>query len=240
MDAKVGDWVVTPRIGKPIEVNALWCNALRFMSEAARALGRPAGDYDDLLARAEAGFQRFWNSSRGYCFDVLDGPHGHEAALRPNQIFAASLSQPLLAREQLRAVVAVCEDRLLTPAGLRSLSPDEPGYRSQYSGSPSDRDGAYHQGTVWSWLIGPFIEAHLKVFGDADRAEQILRPLADQARIEGLGTVSEIFEAEPPFAPRGCIAQAWSVGEILRAWHMIERYRRSGSPAPVATRGRSA
>jgi predicted glycogen debranching enzyme len=233
MDAKVGDWVVTPRIGKPIEVNALWCSGLRFMAQAARALDRPAGDYDDLLARAEGGFQRFWNSARGFCFDVLDGPHGHEAALRPNQIFAASLSQPLLAPEQLRAVVGVCEDRLLTPAGLRSLSPDEPGYKSQYGGSPSDRDGAYHQGTVWSWLIGPFIEAHLKVFGDVARAEQMLRPLADQLRIEGVGTVSEIFEAEPPFAPRGCVAQAWSVAEVLRAWHMIDRYRRSGSPRPL-------
>jgi predicted glycogen debranching enzyme len=235
MDAKVGDWVVTPRIGKPIEVNALWCSALAFMSQAARLLGRPAGDYEDLLARAERGFQRFWNSARGYCFDVLDGPNGHEAALRPNQIFAASLPHPLLSPEQRRAVVAVCEDRLLTPAGLRSLSPDEPGYTPHYCGDSTTRDGAYHQGTVWSWLIGPFIEAHLKTFGDVARAEQILRPLADQIRIEGLGSISEIFEAEAPFAPRGCIAQAWSVAEVLRAWHMIDRYRRTAaSSAPVA------
>ena len=233
MDAKVGDWVVTPRIGKPIEVNALWCNALRFMAEAARLSGQPAGDYERLLAQAEDGFRRFWNPARGYCFDVLDGPQGHEAALRPNQIFAASLAQPLLPPEQLRAVVTVCEDRLLTPTGLRSLAPDEPAYQPHYGGDQAARDGAYHQGAVWCWLIGPFIEAHLKVFGDVARAEQIISPLADQVFMEGLGTASEIFEAEPPFAPRGCIAQAWSVGEILRAWHLIDRHKR-GLLTPAA------
>jgi predicted glycogen debranching enzyme len=229
MDAKVGDWVVTPRIGKPIEVNALWCNALRFMAEAARLSGKPAGEYDRLREQAEDGFRRFWNPARGFCFDVLDGPQGHEAALRPNQIFAASLTQPLLPPEQLRAVVTVCEDRLLTPTGLRSLAPEEPGYQPHYGGDQAARDGAYHQGAVWCWLIGPFIEAHLKVFGDVVRAEQILSPLADQVFMEGLGTASEIFEAEPPFAPRGCIAQAWSVGEILRAWHLIDRQKRQAA-----------
>lgn len=240
MDAKVGDWVVTPRIGKPIEVNALWCSALRFLAEASERLGRPADDYTGLLAKATAGFDRFWNPDRGYCFDVLDGPDGHEATLRPNQIFAASLSQPLLSPERLRSVVAICESRLLTPAGLRSLAPGEPGYVPRYGGDQLARDGAYHRGTVWGFLIGPFIEAHLKVFGDAGRAAQILAPFADQIRIQGLGTINEIFEAEPPFEPRGCIAQAWSVAETLRAWHMIDRFRRLGSIAPVAARGKSA
>jgi predicted glycogen debranching enzyme len=224
MDAKVGDWVVTPRIGKPIEVNALWCSALRFMGDAAQRLGRPAGQLDELFERAVAGFARFWNPERGYCFDVLDGPDGDDPTLRPNQIFAVSLPVPLLAPEQRRAIVRVCEAALLTPAGLRSLGPDESGYQPRYGGDQRARDGAYHQGTVWAWLIGPFIEAHLAVHGDAERAAAILAPFADQLRIEGLGTVGEIFEGAPPHAPRGCIAQAWSVAEMLRAWSLIDRH----------------
>jgi len=224
MDAKVGDWVVTPRIGKPIEVNALWCSALRFMADAARRLGRPAAEFEGLYERAVAGFARFWNPERGYCFDVLDGPDGDDPTLRPNQIFAVSLPVPLLAPDRRRAVVRVCEATLLTPAGLRSLGPDEPGYQPRYGGDQRARDGAYHQGTVWAWLIGPFIEAHLAVHGDTERARQILAPFADQLRIEGLGTVGEIFEGAPPHAPRGCIAQAWSVAEILRARSLIDRH----------------
>ncbi len=224
MDAKVGDWVVTPRIGKPIEVNALWCSALRFMGDAARQLGHPAGTFEELYERAVAGFARFWNPARGYCFDVLDGPEGDDPTLRPNQIFAASLPVPLLSPDQRRAVLRVCEAALLTPAGLRSLGPDEPGYQPRYGGDQRSRDGAYHQGTVWAWLIGPFIEAHLAVHGDPARAAAILAPFADQLRIEGLGTVGEIFEGAPPHAPRGCIAQAWSVAEILRAWSLIDRH----------------
>jgi predicted glycogen debranching enzyme len=229
MDAKVGDWVVTPRIGKPVEVNALWLSGLRFIAEAAERLGRTdsASAYGALLEKARVGFRRFWNEDRGYCFDVLDGPAGHEAALRPNQILAARASAGALSADQARRVVQVCQAELLTPAGLRSLGPREPGYLPAYGGDQLHRDASYHQGTVWAWLIGPFIEAHLDVFGDTDRAAAILAPFGDQLRIEGVGTLSEIFEAAAPHAPRGCIAQAWSVAEVLRAWHLIERRRLS-------------
>ena len=229
MDAKVGDWVVTPRIGKPVEVNALWCAGLAFMVEAAGALGAPADRYRDLLERATSGFRRFWNAERGYCFDVLDGPDGHDPALRPNQILAASSPVRLLPDARRAAVVRACERALLTPAGLRSLAPGEPGYAPHYGGDQRSRDGAYHQGTVWGWPIGPFVEAHLAVFGDVARLERILRPLGDQLRIEGVGTVGEIFEAAPPHAPRGCIAQAWSVAEYLRAWSLVDRAKRGAA-----------
>ncbi|MFP4270890.1 MAG: amylo-alpha-1,6-glucosidase, partial [Alphaproteobacteria bacterium] len=227
MDAKVGDWVVTPRIGKPVDVNALWCAGLAFMVEAAAVLGQPAERYRELLARAAAGFRRFWNAERGYCFDVLDGPDGDDPALRPNQILAASLPVRALPDDQLRAVVRTCERALLTPAGLRSLAPGAPGYRPHYGGDQRSRDGAYHQGTVWGWLIGPFVEAQLAVFGDVARVERLCRPLGDQLRIEGLGTVNEIFEGAPPHAPRGCIAQAWSVAAYLRAWCLVDRAKRA-------------
>jgi predicted glycogen debranching enzyme len=227
MDAKVGDWVVTPRIGKPVEVNALWLSGLRFIAEAARRLGKSDEAYTELLARARSGFGRFWNPERGFCFDVLDGPNGHEAALRPNQILAARAEARALSPDQARRVVQVCQTDLLTPAGLRSLGASEPGYKASYGGDQLHRDAAYHQGTVWAWLIGPFIEAHLDVFGDTDRATALLAPFGDQLKIEGLGTLGEIFEAAPPHAPRGCIAQAWSVAEALRAWHLIERRRLS-------------
>ena len=225
MDAKVGDWVVTPRIGKPVEVNALWISCLRFLSLAATRLGYDPMSFDTLLSRATIGFERFWNADRGFCFDVLDGPVGNEDALRPNQIFAARPATGVFDDDRLQQIVRVCEEHLLTPAGLRSLGPDEPGYTPHYGGDQVARDGAYHQGTVWGWLIGPFVEAHLHVHADPDRAAEILAPMADQLRIEGIGTLSEIFEAVAPHAPRGCTAQAWSVAETLRAWHLIERVR---------------
>jgi len=221
MDAKVGDWVVTPRIGKPIEVNALWISSLRFMARAAAHLGLNPGLYQTQLAQATQAFERFWNPERGFCFDVIDGPNGHEDALRPNQIFAARPATGVFDADRCRQIVRRCEAALLTPAGLRSLAPSEPGYKPHYGGDQLSRDGAYHQGTVWAWLIGPFIEAHLHAFGDPARAAEILAPMADQLRIEGMGTVNEIFEADAPFAPRGCVAQAWSVAECIRAWHLI-------------------
>lgn len=223
MDAKVGDWVVTPRIGKPIEVNALWVSGLRFMVRAATLLGRDSAPYDALLASAIKGFDRFWNAERGFCFDVLDGPNGHEDTLRPNQIFAARPATGVFDTARCREIVRRCEEALLTPAGLRSLAPGEPGYRPHYGGDQTARDGAYHQGTVWGWLIGPFIEAHLNAFADPERAAEILAPMADQLRIEGIGTINEIFEADAPHAPRGCVAQAWSVAECIRAWTLIAR-----------------
>ena len=223
MDAKVGDWVVTPRIGKPVEINALWLNALSTMAVFARSLGRPTDRYDSLVEHTRKGFARFWNEATQCCFDVLDGPHGNDASIRPNQIFAVSLPESGLSCEQQEAVVDCCARHLLTSHGLRSLSPDDPQYRGQYGGSPVERDGAYHQGTVWAWLLGPFALAHLRVYKDPAQAAGFLEPMAKHMKVHGLGTISEIFDGDPPFTPRGCIAQAWSVAETLRAWAVVAR-----------------
>jgi predicted glycogen debranching enzyme len=218
MDAKVDEWIVTPRIGKPVEINALWYNALRIMAEFARRLGEPAERYDTLAEQARAGFARFWNEPAGYCRDVLDGPEGDDPALRPNQLFAVSLPHSPLTDQQQRAVVNTCARHLLTSHGLRSLSPDDPAYVGHYGGDQRQRDGAYHQGIVWSWLIGPFVSAHLRVYGDREMARSFLQPLIRHLSDHGVGSISEIFDGDPPFTPRGCIAQAWSVAEVLRAW----------------------
>lgn len=218
MDAKVGDWVVTPRIGKPVEVNALWYNALTAMAHFARRLGKSEGAYRAAAAKAREGFGRFWNRAAGYCYDVLDGPRGHDPALRPNQILAVSLPDSPLSAEQQRAVVDVCGRHLLTPYGLRSLGPDEPQYQGHYGGDIVARDGAYHQGTVWGWLLGPYCLAHYRVYGDRAQALALLKPMAGQLDQAGLGSLSEIFDGDAPFSPRGCFAQAWSVAETLRAW----------------------
>ena len=218
MDAKVGDWVVTPRIGKPVEVNALWYNALQVMVGLAQRLGRPAEDYELLARRAGEGFGRFWNEERGYLYDVLDGPKGHDPALRPNQVFAVSLAHSPLAQQWQRAVVDACARQLLTSHGLRSLAADHPAFVGHYGGERQTRDAAYHQGTVWGWLIGPFVQAHLRVYRDPATARSFLDPLLQHLAAHGLGSISEIFDGDTPFAPRGCIAQAWSVAEVLRAW----------------------
>jgi predicted glycogen debranching enzyme len=223
MDAKVGDHVITPRIGKPVEVNALWYNALLTMVELAERLGESPADYRERADQALAGFDRFWNAESGYCFDVLDGPGGAESALRPNQLLAVSLPASPLSHERQAAVVDACARALLTSYGLRSLAPSEQGYQGHYGGDQAQRDGAYHQGTVWAWLMGPFVTAHLRVYRDHKAALRILEPLGDHLLGAGLGTLSEIFDGDAPFAPRGCIAQAWSVGEILRAFDSIER-----------------
>ncbi len=217
MDAKVGNWVVTPRIGKPVEVNALWYNALRIMARFAQILGEQSEQYARWADQTEAGFARFWNEAAGYCYDVLDGPDGHEATLRPNQLLAVSLPHSPLRKEQRKAVVDVCARRLLTSHGMRSLDADDPQYVGRYGGDQYQRDGAYHQGTVWSWLLGPFVEAHLRVYGDVDLARSYLRPLIQHLTGHGVGSVSEIFDGDAPFTPRGCIAQAWGVAELLRA-----------------------
>jgi glycogen debranching enzyme len=222
MDAKVGDWVVTPRIGKPIEVNALWYNALRTMAKVARQLGKPHQEYEAIADRTLARFSRFWNAELGYCYDVLDGPDGNDSSLRPNQIFAVSLSESPLTPAQQKAVVDVCGRSLLTSHGLRSLATDHPLYQGQYGGTPLQRDGAYHQGTVWGWLIGPFVVAHLRVYGDAEQARQFLQPMADHLLSHGVGNLSEIFDGDAPMTPRGCFAQAWTVAEVLRAWMVTE------------------
>ncbi|HZR80256.1 MAG TPA: amylo-alpha-1,6-glucosidase [Candidatus Binatia bacterium] len=219
MDAKVGDWVVTPRIGKPVEVQALWLNALATVADGDERWRR-------LRERALASFrERFWNDARGCLFDVVDADHvagRNDPALRPNQIFAVGgLPHALLEGERARRVVDVVESTLATPIGLRSLAAGEPGYVAHYRGSPRERDGAYHQGTVWPWLLGPFVEAWLRVRSGAPEAvraarERFLPPLLAHLDDAGIGHVSEIADAEPPHRPCGCPWQAWSVGEALR------------------------
>jgi predicted glycogen debranching enzyme len=218
MDAKVGDWVVTPRIGKPVEINALWYNALRAMAWFARRLGRPPEPWDALADRVKRGFDRFWHPRRQYCYDVVDGPTAFDDSLRPNQIFAVSLAESPLSPERQRRVVDVCARHLLTSYGLRSLAPGERGYCPRYAGDVVSRDGAYHQGTVWAWLLGSFARAHYKVYRDRHAALAMLEPLADHLADYGVGSIAEVFDADPPFLPGGCIAQAWSVAETLRAW----------------------
>ena len=238
MDAKVGDWVVTPRIGKPIEISALWYNAVQAMVSFAQKLGKPHYEYQQLADRTAAGFTRFWNDATGYCYDVLDGPDGHDGSLRPNQIFAVSLPldlsaeelrvnethryKPLLTPDRRRGVVDACAQHLLTSVGLRSLSPEDAQYRGEYAGDLLQRDRAYHQGTVWGWLMGPFVLAHLQVYKDPAQARELLQPMADHLLAGGVGSLGEIFEGEAPHSPRGCIAQAWTVAEVLRAWLAIQ------------------
>ncbi|MBW4538157.1 MAG: amylo-alpha-1,6-glucosidase [Myxacorys chilensis ATA2-1-KO14] len=221
MDAKVGDWVVTPRIGKPIEVNALWYNALRILAKFARQIGKPHREYDAMAERTLVRFSRFWNESVGYCYDLLDSPDGDDAALRPNQIFAVSLPESPLSAPQQKAVVDACSRSLLTSYGLRSLDPKHPNYKGQYGGDPVQRDGAYHQGTVWGWLIGPYAIAHYRVYDDAIKAREFLEPMANHLSSHGLGSLSEIFDGDAPMIPNGCFAQAWTVAEVLRAWFEI-------------------
>jgi predicted glycogen debranching enzyme len=222
MDAKVGDWVVTPRRGKAVEINALWYNALVLMTGWLRDDGRIA--LADVCragaARARESFNaRFWNPDVGGLFDLVDGEHGDDAACRPNQVFAVSLPHPVLDEERWRSVVELVARELLTPVGLRTLAPGHRDYQPRYAGELRARDAAYHQGTVWAWLIGAFVDAWLKVqHGDRAGARQLIQALAPQLGRAGAGSISEIFDAEPPYTPRGCIAQAWSVAEVLRAW----------------------
>ncbi|HXH66026.1 MAG TPA: amylo-alpha-1,6-glucosidase [Candidatus Limnocylindrales bacterium] len=222
MDAKVGDWVVTPRIGKPVEINALWINALKTMGEFARRLARPRDGYLKLREKAEKNFQKFWNPERNCCFDVIDVPGvGVDPALRPNQVFAVSLPASPLSTEQQKAIVDTLGRELLTSFGLRSLGASEPGYKGGYAGGPRERDSAYHQGTVWAWLLGPYALAHFKVYGDRAAAQSFLEPLGRSIYSAGLGSVSEIFGGDAPFPAAGCFAQAWSVAETFRAWEFL-------------------
>jgi predicted glycogen debranching enzyme len=219
MDAKVGDWVVTPRHGKAVEINALWYNALRLLADWLREARDP--EAEELAAHADktrASFnRRFWHAAGGYLYDVVDGENGDDAAFRPNQIFAIALEHPVLDREYWEAVVTVVHAKLVTPVGLRSLAPGEPDYKPRYFGDLRARDAAYHQGTVWAWLIGPFIDAWLRVHpDDRSAARHFLDGFEPHLAEAGIGSISEVFDAEPPFTPRGCIAQAWSVAEVLR------------------------
>jgi predicted glycogen debranching enzyme len=222
MDAKVGDWVVTPRQGKAVEINALWYNALMIFAELSKRFGNTieAKQFSTRAAQVKERFgEVFWNESAGYLYDYVDGEH-QDAALRPNQIFALSLPFPLLEGDKARKVLKIVEEKLYTPVGLRSLAATEPGYRPHYGGDQWSRDSAYHQGTVWSWLLGPMITAIVRVEGEAGkkRAKQLLEKIKPHFSDAGIGTISEIFDAEPPHAPRGCMAQAWGVAEVLRAF----------------------
>ncbi len=222
MDAKVGDWVVTPRRGKAVEINALWYNALRLLEGW---LGDEQGDgaAAPWAAQAEKVYrafnERFWYDEGGYLYDVIDGEQGDDAACRPNQVLALSLEHPILERSRWEAVLEVVRRKLLTPVGLRSLAPGHPDYKAKYYGDLRARDAAYHQGTVWAWLIGPFLDAWLRVRPD-DRAgaRELLEGFGPHLSEACMGSVSEVFDAEEPFAPRGCVAQAWSVAEVLRLW----------------------
>ena len=226
MDAKVDDWVVTPRRGKPVEINALWFNALMLLAGWLRDDGDPAAvEIEGHAERARESFnRRFWHADGGYLYDVIDGETGDDHACRPNQIFAISLDHPVLDPARWRPVFDVVRDRLLTPVGLRSLAPGHRDYKPQYYGDLRARDAAYHQGTVWGWLVGPFIDAWLKVHPDDQAgARACLAGFTAHLDDAGIGTISEIFDAEQPFTPRGCIAQAWSVAEVLRAWVKTSR-----------------
>lgn len=225
MDAKMGDWVVTPRRGKAVEINALWYNALELLVRWLEVTGDDAAakKYAGHARKARESFnQRFWFEEGGYLYDVVDcnGNAGSfDTSCRPNQVFALSLDHPVLDEQRWAAVLDVVEKKLLTPVGLRSLSPDDPEYKPIYSGDLRSRDGAYHQGTVWAWLIGPFIDAWIRGHPNETRkARHFLDHFADHLGEAGIGTIGEVFDAREPHAPGGCIAQAWSVAEVLRSW----------------------
>jgi predicted glycogen debranching enzyme len=223
MDARMADWVVTPRRGKAVEINALWYNALCLLSGWLKEEGQPerAAEIEELAARTRSSFnQRFWNEPTGHLFDVVDGENGDDPACRPNQIFAVALPYAVLDEARWRPVVETVRERLVTPWGLRTLSPDHPYYQPKYRGDLHARDNAYHQGTIWPWLIGPFIDAWLKVNPEGkSQARNFLGGLLGEHLQDAcVGSISEVFDAEPPFIPGGCIAQAWSVAEVLRCW----------------------
>jgi glycogen debranching enzyme len=218
---------VTPRMGKPVEISALWFNALCSMADFARLLGENQAEYRELMGQTRAGFGRFWNRETGYCFDVLDGPQGNDAAMRPNQLFAVALHHSPLDRSRQKAVVDACARQLLTSHGLRSLAAGHHDYVGHYGGDQRQRDAAYHQGSVWGWLIGPFASAHRRVYGDDEAARDFLRPLLGHLVDHGIGSISEIFDGDPPHTPRGCPAQAWSVAELLRVWRETAGLSRS-------------
>ena len=222
MDAKIGDFVVTPRTGKAVEIQALWYNALCAMADFAGMFGDWTDEkkYLELAQRAKENFNRiFWNETEQCLFDVIDGEE-KDASVRPNQIFAVSLPHQILDGERARKVVAKVEAELLTPYGLRSLSPNDARYCPRYTGTPFERDSAYHQGTVWAWLIGGFIDAYRKVHANEANTEkrvaEILNDFKNHLHESGIGQISEIYDADAPHRSRGCFAQAWSVAEILR------------------------
>jgi len=227
MDAKAGDWVVTPRRGKAVEINALWFNALRLMEDWLSRTGDPEGarQMGELAIRTQTSFnKRFWNEATGHLFDVVDGEHGDDAACRPNQLFSISLPNPVLDKTYWPKILAAVERDLVTPLGLRSLSPSHPDYKPTYRGDLLSRDAAYHQGTVWSWLIGPYIDARLRVHpDDIQGARSALEGLVAHLSDACVGSISEVFDAQKPYTAGGCIAQAWGVAELLRCLVRVGR-----------------
>jgi predicted glycogen debranching enzyme len=222
MDAKIGDWVVTPRSGKPVEINALWINALAIYAWLSKKVGQmdPAKNYARRTGQVKKQFvETFWFEEGGYLYDVVDG-NIRDASIRPNQIMAIGLPYPLLEDAKAKRVFQIVMDKLYTPFGLRSLAPEDPHYRPTYGGDIFQRDSAYHQGTVWSWLLGPFLTALVRIHGADGKAEgkKIIEAFKPHFADAGIGSISEIFDADAPHAPRGCIAQAWGVAEILRAY----------------------
>jgi len=241
MDAKVGDWVVTPRRGKAVEINALWYNALCLLEQWSREQNDI--QFSELLrdhaSRARTSFnQRFWNPATNCLFDVVDGERGNDPAIRPNQVLSISLTYPILNDEHWTPVVKIVQEKLLTPVGLRSLSPDHADYKPKYFGDLRSRDAAYHQGTVWAWLIGPFIDAWLKLNpGKLTEARAFLKGFVPHLSEGCVGSISEVFDAEPPYTQRGCIAQAWSVAEVLRCFALTEtKTSDSGQTASTVSR----
>ena len=235
MDALCDGWVVTPRRGKAVEINALWFNALTLIGQwmAGERSPESAVRYRQMAETAKASFNRlFWNESKNRLFDVIQGPaEAQDDSFRPNQLLAVSLPNPVLDPVHWRAIVDGAAEALLTPVGLRSLAPGEPDFKASYHGDLRTRDAAYHQGTVWSWLIGPFVDAWLKVYPESrSNARQLLRGLQTHLGQACVGSVSEIFDAEAPFRPRGCIAQAWGVAELLRAWRLTAEPQPIGEP----------
>jgi len=224
MDAKVGDWVVTPRRGKAVELNALWYNALRLLAEwVSEESASNEPEAESLVERAEkfrrTFNRRFWYAEGGYLYDLVDGERGDDPACRPNQLISFSLKYAALDEDKWKPTLDVVTDRLLTPVGLRSLAPGHPDYKSKYDGDLRARDAAYHQGTVWAWLIGPFIDAWLRVHpGQYRCARRFLEGFKSHLDEACVGSISEIFDAEDQFVARGCIAQAWSVAEVLRCY----------------------
>ena len=225
MDAKVGDWVVTPRIGKPVEINALWYNVLSIMAGFLADRGSPEAEhYREMAGKTHASFRaRFIQSGHEHLADVVDTPQGDDFTLRPNRIFALSLPFPLLEGAEAAPILQAVGRTLLTSYGLRSLSPDDPAYRGDYGGDAFRRDSGYHQGPAWSWLLGAYAEASYRLTGDAERALAWLRPLENHLTDAGLGSISELFEGNAPYLPRGCVAQAWGVAETLRVWRLLSR-----------------
>ncbi|MEC4888570.1 MAG: amylo-alpha-1,6-glucosidase [Nitrospira sp.] len=244
MDAKVGEWVVTPRQGKPVEIQALWIRALavgEMLAKKFRDKAQAERCRRDRALATESFQRRFWYGAGGYLYDVIDGPEGDDASLRPNQLYALALCDGLVAKEQAQQILRVVEEHLLTPVGLRTLSPHDPRYRGRYDGGVAERDGAYHQGTVWPFLMGPFVSAWLKTYGQTvknrARARTWLNGLVPHLEQACVGQVSEIFDGDPPHEARGCIAQAWSVAEPLRV--LIEELgviRAAGGCVPARPR----